>query len=214
MPDTDDTLNDPVKPSLLNRRGVLSLLVLSGAGLMAGTQSSHAFLDFLSSFSSASPGTLKRLNIPLEWQKGLGSQLPNYAEYLHKIHLKYATVRQIIEPHTNVRGKVSNSLPPRSLWGNIRSTLRVVDSLADRLDLSVEDIVSVYRSPAYNARCFGAKSNSYHLRNNAMDIIFPCPPGKVAAMARAMKSAGIFKGGVGRYGNFTHVDTRGQSVDW
>ena len=39
-------------------------------------------------------------------------------------------------------------------------------------------------------------------------------PGKVAAMVRAMKSSGLFKGGVGRYGNFTHVDTRGQNADW
>ena len=93
-------------------------------------------------------------------------------------------------------------------------TLRVVDSLADRLDVPVKEIVSVYRTPAYNARCPGAKSNSYHLLNNAMDIVFTCPPGKVAAMARAMRSAGLFKGGVGRYGSFTHIDTRGTNADW
>jgi len=212
MPDTDNTPSE--KPSLLNRRGLLRLLVLSGAGLMAGTQSSHAFLDFLSSFNPAAPGTLKSLDIPPEWQNGLGSQLPDYAAYLRKSHLRHATVRQIIEPHLHVRGSVHNTLPPRALWGNIRSTLRVIDSLSEHLDLPVKDIISVYRSPAYNSRCPGAKSNSYHLRNNAMDVIFPCAPDKVAAMARAMKSAGLFKGGVGRYGNFTHVDTRGRSADW
>ena len=47
-----------------------------------------------------------------------------------------------------------------------------------------------------------------------MDIVFNCPPGKVAAMARAMRSAGLFKGGVGRYGSFTHIDTRGSNADW
>jgi uncharacterized protein YcbK (DUF882 family) len=99
------------------------------------------------------------------------------------------------------------------MWKNIRSTLRVVDSLADRLDVPVKDIVSVYRTPAYNARCPGAKSNSYHLLNNAMDVVFTCPPGKVAAMARAMRSAGLFKGGVGPTG-FTHIDTRGTNADW
>lgn len=100
------------------------------------------------------------------------------------------------------------------MWPNIRSTLRVADSLADRLDLKMKDVISVYRSPAYNSRCPGAKSNSYHTRNNAMDIVFPCKPGKVAAMARAMRATGLFRGGVGRYGGFTHIDTRGANVDW
>ena len=59
--------------------------------------------------------------------------------------------------------------------------------------MPVEEIVSVYRTPAYNARCPGAKSNSYHVRNNAMDIVFNCPPGKVAAMARAMRATGLFR---------------------
>ncbi len=104
---------------------------------------------------------------------------------------------------------VHNSLPPRSMWPNVRSTLKVIDSLADRLDLQVKDVVSVYRSPAYNAKCPGAKSNSFHMRNNAIDIVFPCAPGKVAAMARAMRSSGMFAGGVGRYAGFTHIDTRG-----
>ena len=214
MPDKNNIQREEEQPSLLTRRGVLRLLTLSGAGLLAGTQSSHAFLDFFSSYDPASPATLKGLRIPPEWRKELGPQLPYYAEYLRKLRLRHVTVHQIIEPHLHVRAKVRNTLPPRSMWGNIRSTLKVIDGLSDRLDLPVKDVVSVYRSPAYNARCPGAKSNSYHLRNNAMDVIYPCPPGKVAAMARAMKSSGLFKGGVGRYGNFTHVDTRGQNVDW
>jgi uncharacterized protein YcbK (DUF882 family) len=124
------------------------------------------------------------------------------------------SIRQVIAPHAKSHGTVRNTLPPRYLWRNIRSTLKVVDQLADRLDMPVEEIVSVYRTPAYNARCPGAKSNSYHVRNNAMDIVFKCPPGKVAAMARAMRSTGLFKGGVGRYGSFTHIDTRGTNADW
>ncbi|HRJ70588.1 MAG TPA: D-Ala-D-Ala carboxypeptidase family metallohydrolase [Terrimicrobiaceae bacterium] len=203
-----------IRPSLLTRRGALRLLTLTGASMLAGSGTSHAFMDFFLSYEPASPATLKKLGIPPEWMSQLGSQLPNYAEYLRKANLRGMTVRQIIQPHTHVRGSVKNSLPPRALWGNIRSTLKVIDALGDRLNMDVKQIVSAYRSPAYNARCAGAKSNSYHLRNIAIDVTFDCPPGKVAAMARAMRAAGLYRGGVGRYGGFTHVDTRGSNADW
>ncbi len=201
-------------PSLLTRRGALRLLALTGAGLAAGTTSSHAFWDFLSGFDAGSPETLRDLRIPAAWMSDLGSQLPSYAAFLRRMNLRHVTVKQVIEPHTRKRGTVQNSLPPRSMWPNIRSTLRVVDSLAQRLELPVKEVVSAYRSPRYNAKCPGAKSSSYHLRNNATDLTFSCPPGKVAAMARAMRSTGLFKGGVGRYGGFTHIDTRGANADW
>jgi hypothetical protein len=29
-----------------------------------------------------------------------------------------------------------------------------------------------------------------------------------------MRSTGLFQGGVGRYGSFTHIDTRGSNADW
>lgn len=215
MPENNEpNTEEKVGPSLVTRRGALRLLALSGASLMVGTGSSEAFWDFFSSFGSAPEGTLKDLKIPADWRKTLGPQLPNYADYLRKARLRNVTVKQLIQPHTHVRGSVHNSLPPRSMWGNVRSTLRVIDSLSERLDLPVKEVVSVYRSPAYNSRCPGAKSNSYHLRNNAIDIVFPCSPGKVTAMARAMRSAGLYKGGVGRYGGFTHIDTRGFNADW
>ena len=201
-------------PSLLHRRGVLRLLALTGASLLAGGQNSHAFLDFLSGYGEASPDALRSLKIPAEWSRMLGPTLPAYVAFLHKQNLRHLTVREVIEPHTNARGRVHNSLPPRALWGNVRSTLKVVDMLAPRLDAPIDRVVSVYRSPAYNARCPGAKSNSLHMRNNAVDIVFDCAPGKVAAMARAMRATGLFRGGVGRYRGFTHIDTRGSNADW
>ncbi len=208
------TPDNDQKPSLLTRRGVLRLLALTGASLAAGSETSHAFTDFFSSYQSVSRGTLTKLDIPADWLPQLGSQLPSYADYLQRTNFRQMSVRQVIAPHAKSHGSVHNTLPPRFLWKNIRSTLKVVDLLADRLDLPVNEVISVYRTPAYNARCPGAKSNSYHLCNNAMDIVFKCPPGKVAAMARAMRSTGLFKGGVGRYGSFTHIDTRGTNADW
>ena len=204
---------DP-KPSLLTRRGVLRMLALTGAALATGNESSHAFVDFFSSYQPTPRGLLAKLDIPSAWAPQLGSQLPNYADFLERMNFKQMSIRQVIAPHAKSHGSVRNTLPPRFLWRNIRSTLKVVDQLADRLDMPVGELVSVYRTPAYNARCPGAKSNSYHVRNNAMDIVFNCPPGKVAAMARAMRSTGLFQGGVGRYGSFTHIDTRGSNADW
>jgi hypothetical protein len=29
-----------------------------------------------------------------------------------------------------------------------------------------------------------------------------------------MRNCGLFRGGVGGYGGFTHIDTRGQNIDW
>ena len=207
-PETDPT------PSLLTRRGVLRLLALTGAALATSNESSHAFVDFFSSYRPVSRGLLSKLDIPAAWAPQLGSQLPNYAEFLERMKFKQMSIRQVIAPHAKTHGTVRNTLPPRYLWRNIRSTLKVVDQLAERLDMPVGEMVSVYRTPAYNARCPGAKSNSYHVRNNAIDIVFNCPPGKVAAMARAMRATGLFSGGVGRYGSFTHIDTRGSNADW
>jgi len=208
------TPDNDQKPSLLTRRGVLRLLALTSASLAAGSETSHAFLDFFSFFKPVSGSILTKLDIPERWLPQLGSQLPSYAEYLQRFKFRQMSVRQVVAPHAKSHGTVHNTLPPRFMWRNIRSTLKVVDLLGDRLDMPVQEIISVYRTPAYNARCLGAKSNSYHLRNNAMDIVFKCPPGKVAAMARAMRSTGLFKGGVGRYGGFTHIDTRGTNADW
>jgi Peptidase M15 len=215
MMSDDLSHSNDLKPSLLTRRGALRLLALTGAGMLAsGTQSQAGFLDFLFGAETLSPDELKKYGIPKEWMAQLGPNLPSYAAYLRKANLHAVSVKQVLAPHMHVRGKVHNCLPPRAMWANLRATLKVIDSLADRLDTPVEQIVSAYRSPAYNARCPGAKSNSFHTRNIAIDVTFNCAPGKVAAMARAMRATGLFKGGVGRYGGFTHVDTRGANADW
>ncbi len=206
--------NDETDSRILTRRRMFGLLALTGAGLLASTPKASAFFNFFELYAPQSPGTLQGLDIPEEWRRALGSGLPAYANFIKGLGLRQLKVHQIIAPHAKKRGPVQNTLPPRALWKNIRETLKVVDGLARRLDIPPKDLVSIYRSPAYNARCPGARSNSYHIRNNAVDITFPCAPGKVTAMAREMRAAGIFRGGIGRYGGFTHIDTRGSNVDW
>jgi len=190
------------------------MLALTGAGLLASSPQASAFFNFFDGYAGGGKGLLEDLKIPESWLPRLGSRLPGYAYYLHRLKLKKVEVRQIIAPHTKTRGRIKNTLPPKSLWKNIRNTLYVVDGLSRRLGMPPRDLVSIYRSPAYNARCAGARRGSYHLRNNAIDMKFPCSSGKVAAMLREMRSVGLFRGGIGRYSTFTHVDTRGRNATW
>lgn len=198
--------------SALSRRRFLAATALGGAGLLLSSTS-----NLQASSLWSMPGvsrTSQALNIPKEWVDVLGRPLLEYATYLARLRLRNVTVRQIIEPHMNKRGDVQNTIPPRQLWPNIRKTLLLLDRVAMVLGEKVADVTSVYRSPAYNARCAGAASNSWHIRNNAVDVKFHSSPARVAEAARRLRERGLFAGGVGRYYGFTHLDTRGENVDW
>ena len=140
--------------------------------------------------------------------------LNEYAAYLAKQRLRNISVRQIIEAHMKSRGSVRNTPPPRSMWKNIVPTLRVADRISAELRSPIVEIVSAYRSPGYNARCPGAKRESMHTQNLALDLKFATSSRNVAAMAERLRDKRYFKGGIGRYGSFTHIDTRGENVDW
>jgi hypothetical protein len=152
--------------------------------------------------------------LPAEWVALQGRNLKDYVAYLGSLKLQRVSVLQVIEAHAKERGSVWNSLPPRNLWRQMVPTLRVVDRVCQELGQPVKEIVSAYRSPAYNARCAGARSGSWHQANVAVDVKFPVHASTVAQTARTLRSRGLFRGGVGRYSGFTHVDTRGQNVDW
>ena len=93
-------------------------------------------------------------------------------------------------------------------------TLRVADRVALEMNVSEVEIISAYRCPAYNAHCEGAKSGSWHQANVAVDVKFPGRASRVAAAARNLRNRGLFRGGVGGYWNFTHIDSRGENMDW
>ena len=114
---------------------------------------------------------------------------------------------------TERRG-VRNSEPPREMWQAIVPTLRVVDALRKHLGKPVV-ILSSYRSPAYNAPIEGAAKKSYHTRFMALDIaVSGYTPKQVHAVLRKWRSEGKFKGGLGLYQSFVHIDTRGYNADW
>jgi len=200
-------------PALMSRRRALGLFTTAGLGLLASASPASAFMNFFSS-TSADPDILTELRLPEEWLAQLGPNLPSYATFLKRLNLRRISVKQVIAAHAKKHGRVANAIPPKALWGNIRKTLKVVDQVSLRLGEPVTEVVSVYRCPRYNATCPGAKRNSYHLINNAVDIRLDCSPRKVTAMARELRADNVFQGGVGRYSSFTHIDTRGKNADW
>jgi hypothetical protein len=137
-----------------------------------------------------------------------------YQNFLYSLNLRHIQPIELLRPHFKCLGNVNNHLPPRELWKNIVPTLRVADALREKLNCPLISINSAFRSEAYNSACPGAAPHSYHTRNMALDLVYACGPQKAAEVAQLMRSQGLFKGGIGRYGSFIHVDTRGRNADW
>jgi hypothetical protein len=154
------------------------------------------------------------LELPEEWRDHYGSHASEYFRYLHSLKLKRVCPKQVIENHARSKGSVWNAIPPKQWWRRMGYTLRVVDRIALELNVSKVVVTSAYRCPKYNARIPGAKSGSYHQANVAADVVFPVSASKVAATARNLRERGLFKGGVGAYRGFTHIDTRGTNANW
>ena len=153
--------------------------------------------------------------LPASWVRKEGERkIQSYAHYLKSLRLKFVSPEQVIKAHARRKGSTWNSLPPMSMWRAMGGSLKAADRLGATLGMPVKNVASAYRSPAYNRRCPGAKRNSWHLRNYALDLQFNTSPYKVARAARYLREKGHFKGGVGRYSTFTHIDTRGYNADW
>lgn len=108
-----------------------------------------------------------------------------------------------------------NRRPPKELWRNIVPTAKVLDELRERLGARIE-LSSVYRSPEYNACIPGSASGSLHMEFRAAD--FTCDDGRGpvwwAIKLKEMRDAGLFRGGIGVYQTFVHVDTRGRNANF
>lgn len=107
-----------------------------------------------------------------------------------------------------------NTYPPRSLWSNIAATARVLEHLRDRLGHPIV-LTNAYRAPAYNT-CIGGATGSQHMQFTALDfkVRGMAAPDVAQALRWLRDKEGLFKGGVGRYNGFTHVDTRGSNATW
>ena len=195
--------------SPLTRRHALGMFSAIGASLVATSSSASAFF-----FRRSASPTVHFDELPARWIELQGQQLDHYIDYVANLNLQQVSVHQVVAAHAKQRGSVWNSLPPRELWKNIGRTLKVVDRIGREIDKPVKNIISVYRSPAYNARCPGAKSSSWHQSNYALDVSFPVAAPVITRTVRSYRNRGLFRGGVGGYPGFTHIDTRGVNVDW
>ena len=106
-----------------------------------------------------------------------------------------------------------NTLPPLSIVHQIMPTLVVVDSLRAHLKTPVI-ILSGYRSAAYNKAVGGARA-SMHREFRALDIQATHHTAEhIWSILRRWRSDGLWKGGLGRYATFVHIDDRSDNADW
>jgi hypothetical protein len=103
-----------------------------------------------------------------------------------------------------------NTDPPRSLWPSLLAVTKVADEARHRLGRPLR-INSAYRSPAYN-RAIGGASASIHMKGGALDL--SGSPATLHRILTEMRREGLFRGGIGRYKTFCHVDVRGKNADW
>ncbi|GHE98262.1 hypothetical protein GCM10016455_18690 [Aliiroseovarius zhejiangensis] len=118
--------------------------------------------------------------------------------------------------HSTPGGKCQgkNTYPPRSLWTNIAKTAQALDHFRDRIGKPIA-ITNAYRGPAYNA-CIGGARQSQHMKFCALDfkVSGMTAPEAAKALRWLRDKEGFFKGGIGRYNSFTHIDTRGVNATW
>ncbi|WP_018970569.1 YcbK family protein [Rubritalea marina] len=203
MSDVHDEKND-VPQTWRRRRFLGTFGTLIGAFALS-VQNSYAVF-----FSSTKPVA----GIPQSWVDQKGKDVLRYANFIKGLKLKNISPYMVLHPHFKTRGRTQNSLPPRYMWRRIAPTLKVIDQLSSSMRKPVSELLSVYRSPAYN-RAVRGRSRSQHLENRAVDVRFKgASPWTVSRYVRKMRSQGAFRGGVGRYSSFTHVDTRGNNADW
>jgi hypothetical protein len=225
LPIQSPSIITPDSSALMSRRGVISTLSLATTALFAGSVNASAGLfgsneaDVpvvkVKTTTSSTPKPSQQIGgFDQNWVNLEGRNLTNYVNYINSLKLKNISAQDVVLAHAKERGGVWNRLPPRQLWTRMGYTLRVVDRISSEMKIPVKEIVSAYRTPAYNARCRGAKSNSWHQSNVAVDVRFDTSARNVTAATRNLRDRGLFKGGVGSYSSFTHIDTRGENVNW
>lgn len=137
-----------------------------------------------------------------------------FDEYFQTLRVQHFTSAEFTSYFHATRRGVTNSEPPREMWGNIAPTLRIVDKLRERVGRPIV-ILSSYRSAAYNQACPGAASGSLHQSFRALDIaVSGRSPREIFALLSKWRDMGHFKGGLGLYSTFVHIDTRGSNATW
>jgi len=203
------------------RRRVLGTLGLTGLALASSATDASAFIRrsngeptvTVDSSSRSALAGVDTSRLPADWVRLQGRNIHSYAAFVDSLKLRTIRTQDVIAAHARQRGGVWNQIPPRQWWRRMGYTLRVVERVALEMNEPVTEIVSAYRSPSYNARC-GGRRGSWHQANLALDVRLVSRPSRVTAVTRSLRDQGLFKGGVGSYRNFTHIDARGQNINW
>ena len=106
-----------------------------------------------------------------------------------------------------------NDYPPAEYWDRIVPALKMLDELRNVLQQPIT-ITSSYRSPEYNESVGGAKY-SQHLQFRALDFQAKnTTPHETYKILKEWRSSNMFRGGLGLYSTFVHIDTRGYNATW
>jgi Peptidase M15 len=217
-----ESQNEPT--ALMHRRHVIGGLGLVGVGLVASAGDAFASPKVsVPTSASNSMGTAPAMRyepassplaeVSRDWAKANAKTANDYLRYLNGLRLRRVNPEQLIAAHAKQRSNIWNGLPPKQWWNRMGYVLRVVDRLALEMNLDRVEVVSAYRTPAYNAFC-GGRSRSWHQANVAVDVKAPVSASRFTKVARQLRDEGLFRGGVGGYSGFTHVDARGENVNW
>jgi hypothetical protein len=134
----------------------------------------------------------------------------DFQKLLDEAGVRYFTAEEVFFRGARDARLQLNTDPPRSLWPSLLAVTKVADEARHRLGRPLR-INSGYRSPAYN-RAISGSSASIHMRGGALDL--SGSPATLHRILQEMRAEGLFRGGIGRYKTFTHVDVRGKNADW
>ena len=174
-----------------------------------GEQSpSHSLTSYLPSNSAkSSPPRASDLKSTAH---GMTKAEAEFQKLLDQHGVRYFTAKEVFFRGARDTRLNLNTDPPRGLWPSLLAVVKVADEARHRLGKPLK-INSAYRSPKYN-RAINGSVASQHLKAAALDL--SGSPATLHGILKDMRKEGIFKGGIGKYKTFNHVDVRGRNADW
>jgi hypothetical protein len=136
-----------------------------------------------------------------------------YCDFINGLNLRHFKGREFIAYSRRKNSGGQAGIPPKSKWKNIVPTIQVLDQLRAYFGKSIS-LTSLYRSAGYNRAC-GGEPQSQHKEFTACDIqVSGKSPAAVFGVLLEWRDCGVFKGGLGKYSTFVHIDTRGDNATW
>jgi hypothetical protein len=134
----------------------------------------------------------------------------DFQKLLDEAGVRYFTAEEVFFRGARDARLQLNTDPPRALWPSLLAVVRVADEARHRIGRPLR-INSAYRNAAYN-RAISGSSGSIHMLGGALDL--SGSPATLHKILTQMRREGLFRGGIGKYRTFVHVDVRGKNADW